>query len=218
MVKKSTLSKLSTTELEKYIKEGNNFTPEAVELALEILQEKGRFFSEAEITNIHKISRDKKEAEKNKNKEEIEYWKDHITTDISAIALYSRTLILVTSIFLGTCYGAILLCLNLIKIKKYPAAIFSLLFGLMYIPVQYYGTLFLIENGISNNTRYSLEKSFILIGPFLLLLIWVTLMPEKISYRAQSYTIPIILGIIMLLVIFTNYNDLFSSYFLLKFQ
>ncbi|WP_415326638.1 hypothetical protein [Chryseobacterium sp. MMS23-Vi53] len=52
MVKKNVLNKLSDFELEKYLKEGNQFTPEASEMAFDILKERGRIFTEQETTDI----------------------------------------------------------------------------------------------------------------------------------------------------------------------
>ncbi|WP_054510751.1 hypothetical protein [Chryseobacterium sp. ERMR1:04] len=138
MVNRNVLRKLSTSELEKYVKEGNRFTPEAVQMAFEVLEERGRTFTDEEKINIQNIIRNKKEAEEEKKNEEIEDWKDHITTDSSAVRLYSRALLLSSSMFLGTFYGAFLLSLNFIKLKKYASAVFTFLFGIIYIPFQYF--------------------------------------------------------------------------------
>ncbi|KAF5306516.1 hypothetical protein FQR65_LT18553 [Abscondita terminalis] len=56
--------KLSDQELKKYIAPESRFTPEAVQMALEILKERGLQFSNQEETLVQKIVQDKKEAEK----------------------------------------------------------------------------------------------------------------------------------------------------------
>ena len=99
MVKRNVLSKLSNKELENYLNPENRFVPEAVQMAFEILEERGRIFNESEKTNIQNIIQQKIETEAAKKHEETENWKDHITTDLSAVKLYSRTLILVSSFF-----------------------------------------------------------------------------------------------------------------------
>ncbi|WP_228413599.1 hypothetical protein [Chryseobacterium sp. CH21] len=99
MVNKNVLRKLSNQELEGYLKEGNRFVPEAVQAAFEILEERGRVFSEQEKTAVQQLIQHKKEAEEAKRAEEVEVWKDHITEDPEAIRLYSRMTILVTSVF-----------------------------------------------------------------------------------------------------------------------
>lgn len=217
MVNRNVLRKLSTSELEKYIKEGNRFTPEAVEMAFEVLQEKGRDFTTEEKVRIQNIIQNKKEAEEVKKNEEIEDWKDHITTDSSAVRLYSRALLLSSSMFLGTFYGAFLLSLNFLKLKKYGSAVFTFLFGIIYILIQYYATSFLSDKNTSNSSRYNIENLFVIIGPLILTVIWVTMMPKRLVYRAQSFIFPVILAIAMLTLIFINYQGLFSSYFLLRF-
>lgn len=217
MVNRNVLRKLSDYELEKYVKEGNRFTPEAVQMAFEVLEERGRTFTDEDKISIQNIIHNKKESETAKKNEEIEDWKDHITTDLSAVRLYSRALILGSSMVLGTIYGAILLSLNFIKLKKYTSAVLTIFFGIIYIPIQYYATLFLSENNVSNSPQYSLENFFIIIGPLALMVIWVIMMPKRLVYRAQSFIFPVILAILTLILIFTNYQGLFSSYFLLRF-
>nr|WP_305051373.1 hypothetical protein [Elizabethkingia bruuniana] len=60
MVKKSTLEKLSDTDLKKYISSESRFTPEAVQMAFEILNERGHQFSDQESALIQKMIQDKK--------------------------------------------------------------------------------------------------------------------------------------------------------------
>lgn len=218
MVKRNVLSKLSNKELENYLNPKNRFVPEAVQMAFEILEERGRIFNESEKTNIQNTIQQKIETEAAKNNEETEDLKDHITTDPSAVKLYSRTLILVSSFFLGTFFGAVLLSLNFLKLKKYIPAIFTLLFGIIYVSLQYYVYNFLIENHLATTSRYSLENLPIIAGPLILILIWVTTMPKRIVYRPQSFLFPIIFAAFMLFLIFNNYYGLFSSYFLMRFS
>ena len=52
MVKKNVLNKLSNKELENYLKIENRFVPEAVQMAFEILEERGRIFTEVEKIDI----------------------------------------------------------------------------------------------------------------------------------------------------------------------
>ncbi|KUJ52304.1 hypothetical protein [Chryseobacterium sp. JAH] len=218
MVKKNVLSKLSNKELENYLNPENRFVPEAVQIAFEILEERGRIFNESEKINIQNIIQQKIETEAAKKHEETENWKDHITTDLSAVKLYSRTLILVSSFFLGTFFGAVLLSLNFLKLKKYIPAVFTFLFGTIYLTLQHYAYNFLVENHLVTTSKYSLRTLPIIVGPIILILIWVTAMPKKIVYRSQSYLLPILFAVIMLFLIVNNYYGLFSSYFLMRFS
>ena len=216
MVKKSVLAKLSDRELEKYLELNNRFVPEAVKMAFQILEERGRIFSTDEKVNIQNIIQNKIDAEQAQKQEEHEDLTDHFTTDSSAIRLYSRTLILTSSLFLGTLYGATLLALNFIKLQKYTRAIFTLSFGFIYVLFQYFAYQFVVENNLTTSSRYSPEILPIVIGPALLILIWVTSELKRLPYRSESYLIPILLAIVILVIIVTNYNGWFSSYFLMQ--
>lgn len=66
MVSKSVLRKLSNKELEAYLQEGNRFVPEAVQVAFEILEERGRVFSEQEKTAVQQLIQRKKGEEEAK--------------------------------------------------------------------------------------------------------------------------------------------------------
>ena len=216
MVKKSVLAKLSDRELDKYLELNNRFVPEAVKMAFQILEERGRIFSADEKVNIQNIIQNKIDAEEAQKQEEHEDLTDNFTTDSSAIRLYSRTLILTSSLFLGTLYGATLLALNFIKLQKYTRAILTLSFGFIYVLFQYYAYQFLVENNLITFSRYSPEILPIVIGPGLLILIWVSSELKRLPYRSESYLIPILLAIVILIIIVTNYNGWFSSYFLIQ--
>jgi len=55
MVSKNTLRKLSDRELENYLKPESSFVPKAIQMAFEILTERGRYFSDEEKENIQKL-------------------------------------------------------------------------------------------------------------------------------------------------------------------
>ena len=46
MIQRKVLEKCTDSELEDYLKEGNRFTLEAVQMAFEMLERRGRIFSE----------------------------------------------------------------------------------------------------------------------------------------------------------------------------
>ncbi len=210
MVSKSVLRKLSNQELEGYLKEGNRFVPEAVQIAFEILQERGRVFSEQEKTAVQQLIQHKKEAEEAKRAEEVEVWKDHITEDPEAIKLYSRTTILVSSLFFTPIPGSILLFLNLIKLKKYLASFLALAFGILFCLFQKYVLLSHFDFGTSS--RYSPELGVIAVGALGLLVISVLGTPKKLPYRAASYILPVILCIGSAVLIYFYFQEWFSYY------
>lgn len=217
MVKKSVLAKLSDRELEKYLEKDNRFVPEAVQIAVQILEERGRIFNDVEKADIQNIIQNKIDYEEQKLKDEEEDLKDHITDDPSAIALHSKTLIWTSSLFLGTLFGAILMALNFSTLNKYTSAILTLIFGIIYVPFQYYAYQFIVENNFGNHGKYNSELLPMVLGPAILTLIWVTAMPKRLPYRSKSLLIPAMLAIPIFIIILNNYNDWFSSYFLLDF-
>lgn len=216
MVNKNTLRKLSDRELENYLKPETRFVPEAIEMAIEILQERGRIFSEDEKGLIQNIIQQKKKAEEDKINQEKELWKDHITTDQNAIQLFPREIILIISVFLGTIPGSILLGWNFIKLKKFGAAVLTFAFGFSFLLVQNLIVPFLYYT--SSKNFYTLKKNpefFIsAIGALILLVFWVMFTPKKLPYRAASYLVPIVITLGMIALIFINPNGLFSTNFL----
>ncbi len=217
MVKKSTLEKLSDQELKKYIAPESRFTPEAVQMALEILKERGHQFSNQQETLVQKIVQDKKEAEIAEATEENEIWEDHITDDPNAVKLYPLTYIVVLSILFGTIPGAILLALNFIKVKKYTPVIFVLLFGFIYPFVQDYllGAISTLNEN-KMYSRYSPETFIMTSGGLSLYIISALVMPKKLPYRAESLLLPALLAFAMALLIYMNPQNLFSYYLLSK--
>ncbi|WP_333597340.1 hypothetical protein [Chryseobacterium flavum] len=208
MVSKSILRKLSNRELETYLQEGNHFVPEAVQFAFEIQEERGRVFSEQEKTAVQQLIQHKKEEEEAKHTEKIEFWKDHITEDQEAIRLYSRITIFISSIFFSTIPGAILLSLNLIKLRKYPAAVFTLAFGFIFFLVQRY----VLISHFGTTSRYRPEIGVIAVGALGLIVISVLASPQKLPYRAASYVFPAILCIITTILMAFYFPEWFSYY------
>ncbi|MDW9381632.1 hypothetical protein [Chryseobacterium sp. JV558] len=214
MVNRSVLRKLSNQELEGYLKEGNRFVPEAVQIAFEILEERGRVFSEVEKISVQQLIQNKKEEEEAKRTEEVEVWKDHITEDPNAVKLHSRIAILIVSVFFGTIPGSILLFLNFIQLKKYPAAILALMYGFLFFMVQKY--VLLSDFDPNSISRLSPEIGVIAVGALGLLVIWVVATPKKLPYRQKSYILPVILCIASAVLMYFYFQEWFSYYPLVR--
>lgn len=218
MVNKNVLRKFSNQELEAYLKEGNRFVPEAVQFAFEILEERGRVFSEQEKTAVQQLIQRKQEAEEAKFTEERELWKDHITEDTNAIKLFPRDLILLAGGLLGTIPGALLLGLNFVKLKKYGAAILTFIFGIVFLPIQNFLVPLIYKESTQGFFTYRKSPEFFMaaVGALILLVFWVLFTPKKLPYRAASYILPGIICLIMLAIII-NYPEWFSGYLLVSF-
>ncbi|MEN5308437.1 hypothetical protein ABE425_13060 [Chryseobacterium cucumeris] len=218
MVNKNVLRKLSNQELERYLKEGNRFVPEAVQAAFEILEERGRIFNEQEKTAVQQLIQRKQEAEEVKFTEERELWKDHITEDTNAVKLFPRDLILLAGGLLGTIPGALLLGLNFVKLKKYGAAILTFVFGIVFLPIQNFLVPLIYKESIQGFFTYRKSPEFFMaaVGALILLLLWVLFTPKKLPYKAASYILPGIICLVMLAIII-NYPEWFSGYLLVSF-
>lgn len=210
MVNKNVLRKFSNKELEAYLKEGNRFVPEAVQTAFEILEERGRIFSEMEKTAVQQLIQHKEEEEEAKRSEEIETWKDHITEDPEAVRLYSRMTIFVSSVLFSTIPGAILLTLNLIKLKKFFPAFLTVVFGFLFFIFQKY--VLVSHFNFGTTSRYSPEIGVVAIGALGLLVISVLAPPKKLPYRAESYIFPVLLCAGTVVVMYFYFQEWFSFY------
>ncbi|MDR6457302.1 hypothetical protein J2786_000395 [Chryseobacterium vietnamense] len=208
MVNKNVLRKLSDQELEGYLKEGNRFVPEAVQIAFEILEERGRTFSEIEKTAVQQLIQHKKEEEEAKHTEEVETWKDHITQDSKAIRLYSRMTIFVSSVLFSTIPGAILLALNLIRLKKYFPAFLTVVFGFLFFIFQAYVLISRFDFGTTSS--YSPEIGVVAAGALGLLVISVVVTPKKLPYQAESYMFPVILCVVTAVLMYFYFPEWFS--------
>lgn len=218
MVNRSVLRKLSDFELKKYLKEGNRFVPEAVQMAFDILKERGHIFTEQEEIAVQQLIRNKIEAEEAKLAEDKEQWKDHITEDPDAISLFPRELILIISFILGTIPGAILLGINFIKLKKYFPAALAFIFGFVFLPVHNFLVFMTHTSGFKKIFILKRNPEFIIagLGTLILLGFWVLFTPKKLPYRAASYIFPILICTVMVILIAINYQGLFSNYFLVN--
>ncbi|SEH48949.1 hypothetical protein [Epilithonimonas hominis] len=218
MVSKNTLRKLSDRELENYLKPESRFVPKAIQKAFEILTERGRYFSDEEKENIQKLINKKENEELDRLLEEQELKKDHITKDANAIRIYSRGMILFFGVFFGFVSGAILLGLNFFKLKKYKEGILVILLGFIYSIIQYFGVPLMYKMKSAHEMtsyRKSPELLFIIFGVLVLYFIWIEVI-KKLPYRSESPLIPILLGLLMSFLIYTNFNNWFSYYFLIN--
>jgi hypothetical protein len=191
----------------------NRFVPEAVQMAFEILKERGCMFTETEKLNIQNIIQYKKETEEARRQEEIEEWKDHITEDGAAIKLYSRTSIMILAILFGTIPGSILLSLNSFCRKKIYNSHFQLTDWLWFFYLQNY----ILSQGFASDTssRYSPEMGIIASGALILLAISVAGMPKKLPYRPKSLLFPVILIVFMSILMY-NFKEWGSAYLIVS--
>ncbi|TDX83116.1 hypothetical protein [Epilithonimonas xixisoli] len=216
MVNRNVLKKLSDSELEKYLKEDSRFVPEAVQIAFEILEERGRIFSDEDTLRIKEIILNKKDSQETEKIEKQEIGKDHITEDPNAIMLHSRGVILFFGVFFGFISGALLLSFNCFKIKKYKDGIGIIILGILFSILQHFGIPLMHQIKTNNHItsyRLSPEVFFTILGFLILYFIWIETI-KKLPYRPDSLVIPTIIGLLASFLIYINYNGFLPSYFL----
>ncbi len=214
MVQKKVLQKLTNPELERYLREDSRFTSEAIKLAAEILEKRDRIFTDDEKFRIRELIRKKKEAEEHKRLEQEELQKDHITDDPEAIRLHSREVIMFSGLCFGFISGAVLLSLNLFKLKKYREGAGVIFLGIAYTVIQYFGILFMYETKTTGETKVfnrSPELLFALTGFLLLYLLWIESI-KKLPYRKDSLLVPVIIGLLSVFLSYMNYYGYAPSY------
>lgn len=142
-VKRNVLQKLSTNELNSYIKDDSRFVPEAIEMAFEILKnERNVQFSEIETTRINNLISSKivyHENEKKKNSFEPNLVED-IEENNEVPKLHIKTEIVFYSSAFFSLIGAVLLYKNLKKIKNVTFFNYAILvlFSLSMLVFDYY--------------------------------------------------------------------------------
>jgi hypothetical protein len=214
MVQKKVLQKFTDPELERYLREDSRFTPEAIKLAAEILEERARLFTDDEKFRIRELIRTKNEDEERKRLEQEELQKDHITDDPETIRLHSRELIMLFGLCFGFFSGAVLLSLNLFKLKKYMEGAGIIFLGIAYSIIQYFGIQFMYETKTTTKTTVfnrSPELLFAVTGFLLLYLLWIETI-KKLPYRKNSLLVPAIIGLLSVFFSYMNYYGYSPSY------
>ena len=207
MVQRKVLVKLTNSQLEKYIQPDSRYLPEAIVIAMDILKERGRIFTDEELKAIENLKLKNKEQNSLENQELDLSYDKNIVDDPNAIALFPLYWIVLGSVLLTTLFGSILLIINLIKLKKYIGVIVVLLLSLGYFIFQENLTEIFTELGVRKQGRYSVTPDLLsaLVGACLLLLCWLGYIPETLKYRQANIWFPIFLALILSILIYFNF-------------
>ena len=188
--------KKSDKELEDYLINIMAFSREIVEAAITELKNRGRAFTEDELSALEtKIQ----ERENTIGKNTItvrDSLEKNIVEDESALALYSRKTIDWSTLIFGIVVGSILMVLNLKSTEKKKGILTVLIFGTVYLLLEIF-ILSLIPDKTSsfvNLARLGLNG----LGAFIMhTLIWDKFIEKDFKYRKKPIWLPIILGIII---------------------
>ena len=144
MAKKSVLNKLSNQELEKYIASNSRYTSSAIELAKEILKERGKEFSFEESKRIEQLIFDK-EREEDLNEFEPNLVEDESNNeDLSR--LFPKLFILFLSVEFSLIIGGYFLWKNDKYLNQNKIIIPVIIFGLISLVIDIISFPILYEN------------------------------------------------------------------------
>lgn len=176
----------SDDDLEKYVVDISKYTPEAIKAAISELQNRGRNFTESELSGINKIIAEKETEEKEEaEKQSVNIWKKNQVTDLDAPLYYSKLAIFGFSIFFGVVFGAVLLSLNLKENSKAKWLVAA--FGILYTAVQI-TILNYFEEISSLRLVFNLAGGWALYGYF-----WDRFIGNETLYRVKPIWKPLII-------------------------
>lgn len=124
--------------LKKYIDDYTKYMPEAIEAAINELQRRGHTFSEGEIDSFNQIMQAQRQTIEKRANEPLDSlkWDENAVSNENVPKLFSqRTIYLVTTL-LGAVTGAILLAINIKRMKRTTGIVPTICFGLIYSLLQ----------------------------------------------------------------------------------
>ena len=196
MVNKKIIEKLSDRELENYLKPDSRFVPAAIRYAYEILQTRGKTFSEEENLRIEQMITQKTKVDQAEKATFSKGWDQNMTKNETAIELYSNKFIWVYTIIFGVPFGAVLQAMNFQRLKNPKGVYISILFGILYTTFQVVLLTYLEDIGYKIPNRAFI---FSAIGAAGLFYIREKLTPKQLEYRSRSYILPLIIAVLIYL-------------------
>jgi hypothetical protein len=181
----------SDEDLEKYIIDIIKYTPEAIKAAIAELQQRGRNFSETELSDIDSAIAEKEAEKEEAEKQSVNIWKKNQVTDPDAPLYYSKQAIFGFSTFFGVIFGAVLLSLNLKENSKAKWLVIG--FGVLY-------TAFQITALNHFEDVSSLRLVFNLIGGSVLYtFFWDRFVGKTTLYRVKPAWKPLIISVVIMI-------------------
>jgi len=198
---KKTLSDLPSEILETYIRPDSRFVSKAVSYAVEILESRGRIFSDDEKQIINKTITQKKEGEEKLTKSSND-WERNIVKDESSPKLYSRLAIYIFSILFGVYAGSILLAINCKVIINKKGFYLTIIYGILYSILQIFIIGF-IEKKFNMSFTNSVTYLFSGLGAVILdYYFWNKYIGKDFNYRKKEIWLPAIIFITVYALIF----------------
>jgi len=215
MVKKGVLEKLSDRELEKFIQQDTRKTPEAIQLAYEVLIKRGQEFSEQEHQRINELILTRNQLEQEADFAERKKFDKQLTEDDNAISLYTNLSIFLISAIFGILFGFILAMINYFILKKVGKGLLLLLIGYLTLFVSATLIAEYIPDALSYNSflRWVVSLVVAALGIAIIQGFNNMFFPKDIQYKSRSLVIPVILIIVYFIISFTFTLDFLTDKF-----
>jgi hypothetical protein len=194
MINKKIIEKLSDRELENYIKPDSRFMGMAISYAYEILQSRGKTFSEDEKLRIEQMISQKTNAEQAEKAKFSKGWDQNMTKNETAVELYSNKFIWIYSVIFGVILGAVLQAMNFNRLKNTKGVYLSILFGVLYTIFQVSLLTYIEDRGYKIPNGTFLFSALGAAGLFYIRERWS---PKNLEYRSRSFIIPVVVAIII---------------------
>jgi hypothetical protein len=186
----------SDEDLQKYIDHKATYTPEAVEYAIDEMQNRGRVFSDAELIRIRREIQLKKEADEAEENEAMKEMDANVVTDRTAPAYYSQAAIFAFGIFFSLLFSAVLLAININKAGSKKGGWQVIIFGLIYSAIQVTISVIWFMNTMPR--KYSFIAVVGGLGALLMNeIFWRKYIGKDTKYRAKPIWKPLIIGVII---------------------
>lgn len=187
------MASLSEYELNEYINSRNYYTKEAIEAAIIEMKNRGKEFSEEEVSDI--MQQFKKKRIENVSNEKVELfeskdgWKNNIVTDENAPQFYSQKAIYLFSVIFSVLFGSIMMAINFRKTESKKGFYEVIIFGILYVIFQV-STLSMFPRNTLSVYGFSAIGAFILDRYF-----WRKYIDKETQYRTKPIWIPLAIGI-----------------------
>ncbi|WP_214073475.1 hypothetical protein [Mucilaginibacter sp. dw_454] len=199
-------SKRTDQELEERIDNRQKYLPETIEASLTELQSRGRVFGDEELQVISQdiqAQRDNASATTDNGFGLFSNsYKNCIVEDPDAPSFYSKRAVYVFTVLFSVVFGAVMVAINLFKIKNTKGALLTLLFGGCFLAFQILLTLKLNPNSPGDlGFVFGIAAAIIINAIF-----WPMFIGNSTFYRARLIWVP--LAIALLLVAFVVWSTI----------
>lgn len=188
--------KKTDKELEEYLINIMAYSREIVEAAINELKNRGRIFSDVELSTLETKVQERENTIGQKTITANDAWGKEIVGDENAVSLYSRRKIDIFTFIFGIIIGTILMIVNLYKTNKKKGIIPLIIFCIVYLIIVGNILIYIdtVNHSLLNLSRFGLNA----LGAIIIrTLFWNVFIGKGFKYRERSVWLPIILGIII---------------------